>query len=146
MSITNRGSAALCLVAMAALSGCAGTEAATTESPAAVVAAIENSDVKKVTFTKEAVEAVGVATSAVTKDGPHGELTMPYDAVIYYLDGTTWAYTVTGEREYTRVPVTVTSIAGEQATLRAGPAAGTQVVVVGAPEVLGAELEIDGEQ
>jgi len=44
------------------------------------------------------------------------------------------------------VPITIKSISGDVATLSSGPSAGTPVVVVGAPEVLGAELEIDGEQ
>ena len=146
MSTSNRRTAAAGLLMTAVLAGCTATEAAVNDVPAAVVEDIENPDVKKVTFSKEAAEALGVATAAVTRNGANGQLTMPYDAVIYYLDGTTWAYAATGEREYTRVPVTVTSISGANATLSAGPTAGTQVVVVGAPEVLGAELEIDGEQ
>jgi hypothetical protein len=145
MSISNRGTAAACLLMAVVLAGCTATEAAVNDVPAAVVEDIKNSDVKKVTFSKEAAEALGVKTAAVTRSA-NGQLTMPYDAVIYYLDGTTWAYAATGERAYSRVPVTVTSISGGNATLSAGPTAGTQVVVVGAPEVLGAELEIDGEQ
>jgi hypothetical protein len=71
---------------------------------------------------------------------------MPYAAVIYYTDGSTWTYTVAEERSYVREPITVASISGDAVTLTAGPEAGTSVVVVGAPEILGAELEIDGEQ
>ena len=145
MSISTRGTAAVCLLSVVLACGCASTEASTDEEPPAAVTEIEGSDLKKVTFTKEAAEAVGVATAVVTKSST-GQLTMPYDAVIYYLDGSTWAFMVTGEREYMRVPVEVLAISGELATLGAGPAPGTQVVVVGAPEVLGAELEIDGEQ
>ena len=73
-------------------------------------------------------------------------MTIPYAAVVYYLDGNTWTYTKTGDLTFQRAPIKVAGIDGDVATLTAGPAVGTPVVVVGAPEVLGAELEIDGEQ
>ena len=68
-----------------------------------------------------------------------GELRIPYAAVIYYIGGSSWTYTAAAEREYVRVPITIKSISGDVATLSSGPSAGTPVVVVGAPEVLGAE-------
>jgi hypothetical protein len=115
------------------------------EEPAALEA-IPGSDVKKVVFTEDGNEAIGVKTAAVTAGPGEGQLSLPYAAVIYYKDGSTWTYTVPEERSYVRQPVTVASISGDVATLTSGPPAGTSVVVVGAPEILGAELEIDGEQ
>ena len=47
---------------------------------------------------------------------------------------------------YVRKAITVDSIVGDTAYLTKGPPAGTQVVVVGAPELLGAEYEIAGEE
>lgn len=128
------------------LVGCSRSEASTApDAPPAVLEAVPGSDVQKVTFTDEASEAVGVETAPVSR-GAGGSLTVPYSAVIYYLDGTTWVYTQTDKNAFLRVPITVGGIKGEVATLTAGPAVGTPVVTVGAPEVLGAELEIDGEQ
>ena len=137
---------ALGLLAAPVLTACerAGTVAAG-EEPPAQVEEIPGSDVKKVIFTEDAEGAIGVETAPVAQ-GEGGQLTVPYAAVIYYLDGTTWAYTEPGEHEFVRVPIKVSSIAGDIAVLAEGPPAGTPVVVVGAPEVLGAELEIDGEQ
>ena len=129
-----------------AVSGCdrSGADAAS-EDPPAQIEEIPGSDVKKVIFTEDADAAIGVVTGAVARN-ENGQLTIPYAALIYYVDGTTWAYTEPGEREYVRAPITVSSIVGDTVILTEGPPVGTPVVVVGAPEVLGAELEIDGEQ
>jgi hypothetical protein len=145
-----RSATVLLLVAALAtgptLAGCTHTEAPASGEGPATLEEIPGSDVKKVVFTEDATEAIGVETAAVTAGPAAGQLTMPYAAVIYYTDGSTWAYTVAEERSYVRKPVTVASISGDVVTLAAGPEAGTSVVVVGAPEILGAELEIDGEQ
>ena len=135
----------LCLL-LPGLAGCSDTAEGTASEPPAMVEEIEGSDVKKVTLTESAAEAISVETAAVSAGVTKGELTIPYAAVIYYLDGSSWTYTAAAEREYVRVPITIKSISGDVATLSSGPSAGTPVVVVGAPEVLGAELEIDGEQ
>jgi hypothetical protein len=44
-----------------------------------------------------------------------------------------------------RAPVTIARLDGDRAYLSDGPAPGTQVVVVGAPELLGVELGVEGE-
>ena len=143
---TARSLSSLVSVAVLALAvtGCSATEEPTPDPPA-VVEDVPGSDVKSVELRADAAEAIGLETAAVAKAAA-GRLTIPYAAVVYYLDGTTWTYTETGDHTYQRAPITVAGIAGDVATLSAGPAAGTPVVVVGAPEVLGAELEIDGEQ
>lgn len=141
-----RSLSSLASVAVLALSvtGCSSTEEPAPDPPA-VVEDVPGSDVKAVELRADAAEAIGLETAVVGKAGA-GRLTIPYAAVVYYLDGTTWTYTETGDHTYQRAPITVAGIAGDVATLSAGPAPGTPVVVVGAPEVLGAELEIDGEQ
>ena len=139
------GRICLCLLFLPAVAACEVSAAAPESNPPAVVEAIPGSDVKMVTLTDEAAAAAGIATAPVTR-GAAGQLTVPYAAVMYYLDGTTWAYRVESKNVFRRVPIRVLSISGQVATLTAGPAVGSQVVVVGAPEVLGAELEISGEQ
>ena len=136
----------LCLLVLPGVAACEVSAAAPESNPPAAVEAIPGSDVKMVTLTDEAAAAAGIATAPVTRGLAPGQLTMPYAAVIYYLDGTTWAYRVESKNVFRRVPIRVLSISGQVATLTAGPAVGSQVVVVGAPEVLGAELEISGEQ
>jgi hypothetical protein len=137
---------AAALASTPVLTGCGPSQGVTAEKGPVTLEAIPGSDVKKVIFTEDGNEAIGVKTAAVTAGPAEGQLSVPYAAVIYYSDGSTWTYTVSEERSYVRQPVTVASISGDVATLTSGPSAGTTVVVVGAPEILGAELEIDGEQ
>jgi hypothetical protein len=44
------------------------------------------------------------------------------------------------------VPLEINSITGKTVLLKSGPPVGTQVVVVGAPELVGAEAGISGEE
>lgn len=140
------GLIALCLLVLPGVAACEVSAAAPESNPPAVVETIAGSDVKKVTLTDDAAAAAGIATAPVTRAPAAGQLTVPYAAVIYYLDGTTWTYLAESKNVFRRVPIHVLSISGQVATLTEGPAVGSQVVVVGATEVLGAELEISGEQ
>jgi len=140
------GLLAVCLLSVTGLGACAKSAAAPESDPPAVVETVAGSDVKTVQLTDDAAQAAGISTAPVTKAAAPGQLTMPYSAVIYYLDGTTWTYQVESKNKFRRVPIRVQAISGQVATLTAGPPVGAQVVTVGAPEVLGAELEISGEQ
>ena len=71
--------------------------------------------------------------------------TVPYSAVIYWIDGGTWVYTQIGRLTYTRSRVKIAEVDGSVAVLERGPPAGTRVVSVGAQELLGSEFEIEGE-
>ena len=147
--MTRSPRALLLVAALAAgltLAGCSAQNSVAADRGPATLEEVAGSDIKMVVFTKDAQEAIGVKTAQVTAGANQGQLTMPYAAVLYYTDGSTWTYVVSEERHYLRRPVTVAAISGDVATLTAGPEAGTSVVVVGAPEILGAELEIDGEQ
>jgi hypothetical protein len=136
----------LALLFSPAVAACTTASPDAEAEPPASVQDVPGSDVKKVIFTADAAAAVGIETGPVSSASAAGTLKIPYAAILYYVDGSTWTYTVPEENTFLRVPVTVASISGQVATLTAGPAAGTPVVVVGAPEVLGAELEISGEQ
>jgi hypothetical protein len=71
--------------------------------------------------------------------------TVPYSAVIYWIDGGTWVYTQIGRLTYTRSRVAIADVDGNVAVLERGPPSGTRVVRVGAQELLGSEFEIEGE-
>ncbi|MEV0458916.1 hypothetical protein [Catellatospora methionotrophica] len=131
------------LLVVAALGMAAARGVPTTVSaPAkpAKVEAIEGSKVKKVTLTEEGVGRLGLTTVAVTEAA--GVKTMPYSALIYLPDGTTWAYVETAPLSFQREPVTVTRIEGDRVRLSQGPAVGAKVVAVGASELYGAETGI----
>jgi hypothetical protein len=106
----------------------------------------------KVTLTDDALHRIGLDTTAVR----HAKVTVaghatsaivvPYAAVIYDGDGTSWAYAQVAPREFIREPITITAVQGDTAVLSRGPADGTRVVTVGAPLLVGAEAQIAGEE
>jgi hypothetical protein len=145
--------ASLACVAAAALflTGCA-TASAGQETPPAVVKPIPGSAVKQLQLTDQAIHRLGIATVAVrtgqaTVDGQRGTYKLiPYSAVVYDNDGSTWAFVNAKPRTFVRQRITVAAIQGKAAALTAGPAPGAAVVTVGAPELLGTEYEISGEE
>ncbi len=156
MTTTRRRTAAawaLGLLATALLSGCTGSsEASGDDHPTVTLQKVDGTDRYQVTLAAEAVTRLGIRTDAVravpagTPVAPGVTTTVPYAAVVYDADGSTWAYTLAGTGSYVRAAIGVDSIAGGTAYLTTGPPAGTAVVVVGAPELLGAEYQIAGEE
>ena len=135
------------VAAYALYQGIDGSSKASTEAAeAAVVEPIDGSDLALVTLSAAAIERLDLKTVPVGKVSVDGEsrTVVPYGAVLYDPNGDTWIYTSPKPRTFTRQGITVDSIDGSQAVLSAGPAAGTQVVTVGAQELWGAELGIDG--
>jgi hypothetical protein len=132
----------LCLLVIAALplSACSEVEEeeATGYEPAKLESVKGSDDLKRVTFTREGAERVGLKTARVRAD------VVPYAAVLYDAEGKTYVYTSPKPLSYLREEVVVDRIEGDRAFLSKGPAAGTEVVTVGAAEVYGTELEIAG--
>jgi hypothetical protein len=109
----------------------------------ATVEPVEGTDVSTVTLSAEAAERIDVQTEAVRS--AHGELEIPYDAVLYDPAGDTWAFTSPEALTFVRAPIDVDRIVGNRVLLSDGPPAGTDVVVVGAAELLGTEYEVGEE-
>jgi hypothetical protein len=147
MSPKHLSVAGLVIGAAAILAGCA--TAAPAEAPPALIKPVAGSQIPQLQLTERAVQRLGIVTQPVrqttTASQPAHEV-IPYAAVVYDTDGSTWTYVNTAARTYERKPITVTEIDGEIAQLSAGPAAGTPVVTVGAAELLGTEYEISGEE
>jgi len=145
--------ASLASVAAAALflTGCAAASADQAPPPA-VVQSVPGSAVKQIRLTDRAIHRLGITTAAVrtgqaTIDGHRGTVKLiPYSAVVYDNDGSTWAFVNTAPRTFIRQRITVGEIRGNAAMLSAGPTAGAAVVTVGAPELLGTEYDISGEE
>jgi len=143
--------------AVALLTGCS-VASAHEDPPPATVKSIPGSAVKQLTLTPQAVHRLGIATVPVrAAQAParlpiplHGRQgtyrLIPYSAVVYDNDGSTWAFVNTAPRTYVRQRITVGAIQGSTAVLTAGPAAGAVVVTVGVPELLGTEYNISGEE
>jgi len=139
--------AALIVVALA-LTGCSDTSAKDEggSSDVATVEPIEGSEVARVTLSEDAARRLDITTAPIAAlGGGTARTAMPYAAVLYDPNGDTWAYTNPEPLVFVRSPITVVTIEGNRAVLSAGPAAGTQVVTVGAAELLGTEYEVGEE-
>ncbi|HEY6594296.1 MAG TPA: hypothetical protein VI011_09325 [Asanoa sp.] len=137
MRLGSRCTAALLLAACLALAGCRSQPAtATAENTHARVESIAGSQVKRVILSQQAVDRLGIRTVAVRAN------TVPYSAVIYDTSGTAWVYTVPQPLTFVRQKLEVATVGATDAMFSTGPAAGTVVVVTGAPELLGAELGV----
>jgi hypothetical protein len=137
--------------AAALLTGCS-VASAHQDPPPATVRSIPGSAVKQLQLTQQAIHRLGITTVAVRTaqaalDGRRGTYRLiPYSAVVYDNDGSTWAFVNTGPRTFVRQRIAVGAIQGSTAVLTAGPAPGAAVVTVGAPELLGTEYNISGEE
>ena len=99
------------------------------------------------TLTEEAAKRLDIQTAEVSDtvvDGAQQKV-VPYAAVIYDTEGATWVYLNEGPLTFTRHPITVKDIKGDQAFLSDGPPSGSAVVTVGATELYGAESEFEEE-
>jgi hypothetical protein len=118
--------------------------------PAASVEEGDGTKPARITVTKQAQQRLGIQTMAVVAgpalSGNGTSLVIPYAAVVYDADGKAWTFTSPSPLTYTRAPIVISSIDVDSATLSAGPAPGTLVVTVGAPELVGMEAGISGEE
>jgi len=141
----NRAAFALALLA-GALIGPGEAEAANpTEAAAAVstgrparLEAIGGSTIKKITLTPKAAQRLDIQTGPVRQDAS-GKKVVPYAAVVYDKDGSTWVYTNPQPLTYIRHAIIVELISGDDAMLKEGPDVGMQVATTGAPQLYGAE-------
>ena len=126
------------------LSACAKAPAAATHVSPSKVEAIEGSEFKRVTVTEKAAQRLDIQTVLVRDmeiDGAK-RLVVPYAAVLYGLNGETWAYTNPEPLVFVRQPINIDHIEGDLAVLLDGPAIGTAVVTVGGAELYGAEVGV----
>ena len=124
-----------------ALAGCVGNpvEATPAQEPV-VVEHAEDSEIGRLSMTEQGADRLGLETSPVTADASGG-LRIPYAALLYLADGSTWVYAETDELVFERAAVSVVRVEGDSVLLSSGPEPGTDVVVIGAAELLGAEFD-----
>jgi hypothetical protein len=132
--------AALAAAAVAALPACSTSTATTTAEAPAKVEAIAGSKVKSVTLTQRASERLGIKVAPVADNA--GAKVVPYSAVVYDSEGSTWVYAVRQPLTYVRESIAIVDIAANNARLSSGPAVGTAVVVEGAAMLYGTELGV----
>jgi hypothetical protein len=108
---------------------------------------IKGTDVSRVVLSKDAARRLGIQTAPITagtlarRKGRHEVI--PYDAVLYAANGSTFTYTSPKPLVFLRAPIVVGDIRGGTAELLSGPPSGTPVVTVGSQELYGTEFAVE---
>ena len=131
------------LATVVASAGCSRQSDNAPSPPPAILDPAPGARLPTVTLSESALNAVRVQT--VPAQAAPGGVVIPTKAVIYSPDGAAWTYVVIGPRSYLRHAIVIDHISGTEAFLSSGPAAGTPVVTIGAPELLGAEYGVGEE-
>lgn len=133
------------VIAALPLAGCTEveSESAAGYEPSKLQPAKGDDGFRPVVFTREGASRTGVRTAVVRRRGKYAVL--PYAALLYGPDGTTYVYTSPKPLRYIRQEVEVDRIDGDRVLLSDGPARGTRIVTVGAAEVYGTELEVSSK-
>jgi hypothetical protein len=121
--------------------------AADEEAGPAKVEHLDGAEPTRVTLTEDAAKRLDIQTDTI-RDVVIAGVTrrvIPYAAILYDTEGNTWAYTNPVPLVFVRHRVVVDFIDGEMAVLSDGPSLGSAVVVVGAEELFGSELEFEEE-
>jgi hypothetical protein len=100
--------------------------------------------ISRITLRAKAAQRLDIQTDVVREAASGGKI-VPFSSIIYDLDGDAWVYTVTAPLTYVREPVAIDHVTRDEAYLTDGPPAGTQVVIVGVPELYGTEVGVNGE-
>jgi hypothetical protein len=95
-----------------------------------------------ITFSTTGAERADVGTTPVT--GSDSERKLPYAALLYNGDGSTFVYTATGPRTYRYTPIHLEKVVDSTTIVfTEGPKPGTPVVTSGVPQVHGADIQLE---
>ncbi len=135
--------AAGALVAVATLGACADIESAEEEGyHPAEIEEIPGSDVQRVTLTEDAASRISLEIEPVSAEG--GTTTVPYAALVYDGEGGSWVYVEDGALSFVRRAVDVRRVDGDRVVVDDVVTTTDRVATIGATEIYGAELGIDG--
>jgi hypothetical protein len=135
------------ILAAAVLGGCAKADHGAYKTPDPfVVEKIEGSELLRLRLEPKAVQRAAIKTEKVAGLVRFGAVAdgrkIPYPALLYQPDGSTFVYTNPEKNTYIRHQVTVDYVEGEVAVLSDGPEEGTAVVTDGAAELMGIEFGV----
>ena len=134
-----RAACALIVVGLM-LAGCKEVPSNLVKSEPYELEAIKGTDLNRVKLSDKTAARIDLQTVRIQGNGKHK--LVPHDALIYNPFGQVFVYTKPEPRTYLRAPVTVTRAVGNRVVLSAGPPVGTEVVTVGAAELLATEYVI----
>ena len=147
MKRSHRWLAVVPLTACLQLVGCRETPEDTEEPKPVQVEHPDGAEPARLKLTEDAVKRLEIQIDVVRDTDVNGtqRRVIPYAAILYDTQGGTWTYTNPKPLTYIRHPITVDRIVGELAVLSEGPPSGTAVVIVGAAELYGSEIEFEEE-
>ena len=144
----SRGGLLLCAAVLAMiLAGCSKVEQAAYKAPDPfTLEEIKGTELVRLRLEPKAVERTGIKTAKVAGVVQFGAestaLRIPYAALLYNPDGTTFVYGNPKANTYLRHNVTVDYIKDQTVVLSDGPEIGTAVVTDGAAELMGIEFGV----
>jgi hypothetical protein len=147
MQRPNRWVVGLLILGALALSACAPTVTATTKKAEPfTLEKPEGTSLTRLTVAKLSADRIGIKTSPVREisrfGGDTARRVVDYSAVVYDPKGDVAVYTSPAPLVFVRQAIKIDYIEGEVAVLSDGPPVGTQVVTVGAAELLGMEFGV----
>jgi hypothetical protein len=122
------------------LAGCQEVPSNLVESQPYKLEAIKGTDLNRVTLADEVAARIDLQTVQVRRSGK--VTVVPHEALIYNPFGKVFVYTRPEPRTYLRAPIKVSRVVGDDVLLSNGPPPGTEIVTVGAAELLATEYEI----
>ncbi len=142
------GAAAL-MVGGLGLAACSPVEEEVALAEPSHVEEIEGSEFLQITLEERAAERLELQTAPVVEKKmatgqSRGEerKVIPEDALVYDPNGEAFAYTATEPLVFVRAPIEIDYVENGKLILKNGPAAGTEVVTVGAQELWGSETGV----
>ncbi len=144
MLYSNRRNIVYLIIAVVFMTACSPNSGPAEKIEPAIVEPIEGTEFNRVILTERAAERLGIEMDLIREEEVDGaeELVIPYAAVLYGLNGETWAYTSPDPLTYVRSPITIDYIEGDLTVLLDGPEAGTEVVTVGVAELFGTDTGV----
>ena len=136
------GVLAVLTVAGLALTACSDSKSEAEKVPAATLEEVADGEIGRITLTDLAAERLDIQTATIDEGTGGAALQVPFAAVIYQPDGTSWVYANPEGLVFHREPIEIDRIDGDVALLASGPTAGTPVVTVGASELWGFEFGV----
>lgn len=134
------------------LGGCA-RESTVESSEPAKVESVSGTDYKKITLADVAFKNLAIQTSPVREESiaattgatPKRHLVIPMTALVFNSEGIPYVYTSPAAKTYIRAPLVIAEYRNQDVILTSGPPAGTQVVTIGDPALLGIEYGVGEE-
>lgn len=132
--------AAIAVVSAVGLGACSATDAAAPVEEPVTVEEIAGTEISRLTLSGSAADRLDIQTAKVEPAG--SGMVVSSAAVIIDPQGLYWVYTNPEPLVYVREELRPVREAGGEAFFAVGPAAGATVVIVGVPELYGAEFGI----